>query len=322
MQLNEDLPFVSVVIPSRNAHNSIADTLHSIEKQQYDGEMEIIVADGSDDLKTWNIVSQQFPQVRIVSNHHHNTPSGMNIGISEAIGDIIIRCDSHTILSDGYISKTVSLLQSTGAGCVGGVQLAVGKSFFGKAVSIAMSGVIGNGGSKHKTGGKAGPVDTVYMGSFWRKELISLGLYNENMIRNQDYELNYRIRMSGKEVYFSPELMAYYTPRSNWISLAKQYFQYGFWKSKMLRQYPRSVKMRQLFAPALVTGLLGSICISLFYPWLSLVFPLSYLLVLLAGSSLGVTNHGWKISVLLPIIYSTMHISWGVGFLLGLAKRK
>ena len=305
---------VSVIIPTRNESPTIAATLESIQFQQYNGIIEIIVGDGSDDDSTAQVIRQKFPDVTIVPNLAHNTPAGMNRAIEASSGDIIVRVDGHAVLPPGYIQRAVDTLQRTGAVCVGGRQVPVGHTPIQRAIALGMVSRLGAGGSRYKVGGKEGPTDTVYLGVFRRDALDRVGLYDERMVRNQDYELNYRLRQAGGVVWYDPQLAVEYQPRHSVWALARQYWDYGRWKAVMLRQHPKSLRPRQLAAPLLVLGLVGSLVGALAgcgVLWATL--PLIYAMSLTVGALVaGIRERDWA-AVMLPVVWATMHLSWGLG---------
>ena len=180
-----------------------------------------------------------------------------------------------------------------------------------------MTTALGAGDSRYKTGGPEGPVDTVYLGVFRRDALEAVGGFDPTLLRNQDYELNWRLRQSGRTVWFDPALWVLYRPRRNLGQLFRQYFDYGRWKAAMLLRHPKSVRPRQLAAPALCAGLALSAATAVGgQPWLGAVPPLAYLLALAIGSAaVGIVRRE-RAALLLPVALATMHLSWGLGFFL------
>jgi len=223
-------------------------------------------------------------------------------------------------LSTDYILNAVATLRSTGAANVGGIQRPIGRSVFERAVACAMTSKFGTGGSKFHVGGQAGPTDSVYLGVFDRSRAEKVGWFDERLIRNQDYELNIRLRRDGATIWFDPNLWVDYQPRSSLPQLARQYFQYGWWKAKVVGLHPSSLRLRQL-APVLVTIiLLCSLAISVINP-LSLLLPLLYGL-LTTAVSLSQPRLSLAERLALVLILPTMHLTWGVGFVFSLFSPK
>ena len=321
-ELTNSWPKVSVVIPARNAVSTIGETIDGVLAQEYPGELEIVVGDGSDTDDTARFLDRHHPSVVVAPNPDRNTPAGLNRAIEASSGEIIVRCDAHAVLRPGYIRRAVETIGRTGAAVVGGLQVPAGKTLFQRAVGIAMTSILGAGNSSHKIGGQEGPTDTVYLGVFRRESLLAAGCFDETLIRNQDYELNWRLRSSGETVWLAPELMVDYQPRRSLRALTKQHFEYGWWKAIMLRRNPSSLRLRQLAAPALVAGLLFSVSLGLagLVLWAA-ALPLLYLGGLIGGSVyLSVRRGDVATGLLLPAVLGSMHVGWGAGFALSCVR--
>ena len=315
---------VSVVIPVRNEEGSIAAAIASALGQDRRGDMEVVVADGASTDATVDVIEAAFgddDRVRVVPNPSGATPSGLNAAILATSGDVIVRCDAHAVLPSGYIARAVDLLESTGADVVGGVQAAQGETLFQRAVAGVMADPMGSGGADYRGGAEPGPVDTVYLGVFRRQALERVGLYDESLRRNQDYELNYRIRSSGGTVYFHPDLRVAYLPRATPQALWSQYWQYGAWKREMLKRDPGAARLRQAAPPALVVGLAASLVLVLVgrRKWATIV-PSLYAGAVASTMVRQVGRSGIATALPAGLVVATMHLGWGLGFLLGRAE--
>ena len=308
-------PSVSVVIPARNAEATLAATLDSVLSQEYPGPVEVIVADGSDTPATSDLVQRRYPGVKLIFNPERTTGFGINAAHRAATGEVILRCDAHTALSPGYMQRAVETLRRTGAANVGGRQQPVGSTFFERAVAIAMTIPLGAGDARYRLGGAEGPIDTVFLGTFRRDAFDKAGGVDPTLGRNQDYELNWRLRACGETVWFDPELVAVYRPRNTLRGLARQYFDYGRWKRVVLRRHPASLLPRHLACPLLLLGLVVSAALALAgASSAATAAPLTYLLVLAAGSLAAGVRHRSHAVLLLPLVLAIMHVSWGIGF--------
>jgi hypothetical protein len=214
------------------------------------------------------------------------------------------------------VQRAVETLRRTGAANVGGVQRAAGTTDFEQAVADAMSSPFGTGDATFHYGGAEGPTDTVYLGVFDRTAIEQVGLYDERLLRNQDYELNIRLREAGGLVWFDPELSASYRPRSSLKDLARQYFDYGRWKRSVVRQHPRSVRWRQALPPAVTTAVVAGAIAGLAWRK-ALLLPAGYLASVAVAAAITGTSAERRARLL--AIFPTMHLSWGVGFLIGSA---
>jgi len=225
----------------------------------------------------------------MLDNPKKIVPTGMNIVLQQAKGEIIIRVDGHTIIAPDYVRQCVDALHRTDADNVGGKMRAQGESIFGQCVSIATSSPFGVGGARFHYSDKEEWVDTVYMGA-WKREIFeNVGLFDEELVRNQDDEFNYRLRSQGWKILLSPKIKSQYFCRSSPQSLWKQYFQYGFWKVRVLQKHPFQMRPRQ-FVPAIFVGALFISFILIFFnpigKYLFLFVGVSYLLFILLASIL------------------------------------
>ena len=311
-------PDLSVVIPARNEEDTLPATLESVLAQDYPGAFEAIVADGSDTAATAAMVRRRFPSVRVVPNPGRSAPAGLNAAVAAASGSVIVRCDAHAVLPPGYLRRAAETLERTGAANVGGLQLPVGATFFGRAAALAMASPLGSGGARYRAGGAEGPTDTVFLGAFRREALEAAGGFDEGLIRNQDYELNWRLRQRGGTVWFDPALAVRYRPRDGPGALARQYFGYGRWKAAVLLRHPASLRPRHLAAPLLVAGLAasGALALAGAPAPLAAALPLLYLLALAGAALVHGARRRDRAAALLPIALAAMHLAWGAGFFL------
>jgi glycosyltransferase involved in cell wall biosynthesis len=251
--------------------------------------------------------------VILVENPSGRTAAGLNIALHASTQDVVVRVDAHAEIPNNYLQLVVEILKESGAVNVGGVMGAEGVTFFETAVAAAMCSPFGVGGSRFHIGGKAGYVDTVYLGAFIRQAVIDAGGFDERFIRAQDWELNYRLRQNGGKVYFDPRLHVTYRPRSNYRALAKQYFEYGRWRRVIARKYPETINYRYLAPPLALIGTALSLAAgSIFDP--SLYLPVATYITFIAITPLFISKNLAHYPVLVFIL-PTMHFSWGLGFL-------
>ncbi len=317
--MTSEAPPVSVVIPVRNEAANVAAAIDSVLRQDYPGDLEVVIADGMSSDGTREILEQISAgntAVRWVDNPTGKTPSGLNIAIEMSRGDIIVRCDGHSELPPDYVSIAVATLQRTGAVNVGGVQHALGIKPMQRAVAYAMSSRIGVGDAQFHYGGEGGETDTVYLGVFRRDALVAAGMFEESLARNQDYELNIRLRANGGKVWFEPRLRVVYRPRTTLRLLWKQYFEYGTWKRRVVRMHPESTRLRQLVPPLFVLALATSaiLAFTVLRP-LALIVPAAYAALLASATLVQLAKTRDVAALLFPAAVATMHISWGLGFL-------
>lgn len=323
----EQLPTVTVIMPIRNEGGFIARSLGAVLGQEYPSHLlEVIVADGMSTDETREMVyafQRSNPNLRLVDNPGMIAPTAMNEGIRQAGGKVIVRVDGHTIISPDYVRKCVEALKRTGAENVGGRMDAVSTGSFGRAVSLATSSRFGVGGARFHYSVREEWVDTVYMGSWPREVFQRIGLFDEEQVRNQDDEFNYRLLEHGGRILLSPQIKSKYYNRSSLRSLWRQYFQYGYWKVPVMQKHPRQMRPRQLVPPAFVAVLLFACILSPFAQavrWVALGVLGVYLLANLAASLHSVRRGGWASLWLMPVTFGTLHFAYGAGFLVGMIK--
>lgn len=264
-------PAVSVVIPARDCADTLPAAVRSALEQRFDGSLEVVVAAApsqDDTLAVAQQLAEPEPQVRYRVNHAGTTPAGLNLAIATARGEVLVRLDAHAWLPAGYVARALELLRETGAANVGGLQIPVAGPGFGRAVAAAMSSPLGSGGARYRVGGPPGDVETVYLGVFHAHALAAVGGFDDSLERNQDSELNHRLRTAGYRVYFHPDLRAYYRPRTTPGDLWRQFLGNGAWKRHTLVSRPAALRARQVAAPLLVAGLVaGGVLAGLGQPW-------------------------------------------------------
>ncbi len=310
-------------MPVLNEERHLEHAVRAIFEQDYPGSLEVCVALGPSTDRTDEVAArlqQHEPRLRIVANPTGKTPAGLNAAIRATTGDIVVRVDGHAVLPPGYITRAVHTLQRTGAVNVGGVQKAEGTTTFERAVATAMSSPFGVGGAKFHSGGAEGPVDTVYLGVFRRDALESAGSFDETLIRNQDYELNIRLRKAGGVVWFDPELQVTYRPRPTLRTLARQYAEYGAWKRHVLSLHPGSLKVRQAIPPVAFVSIVASLVVAIWFP-IALVIPGLYAAAIVAATLIVGCIGNWRSTLWLAVIFPTIHMSWAWGFLFGRRAR-
>jgi succinoglycan biosynthesis protein ExoA len=306
-------------MPIRNEEKFIERSLGAVLNQDYPPEyIEVIVADGLSDDKTIEIINSLHGRnrVRIIPNPARVQAPGLNAAIRAARGKFIIRVDGHTIIAPDYVNQCIETLHRTGADNVGGPMTPVGTTWIGQAIAAAGRSPFAVPSAFHISS-KPQFTDTVYLGAWPRRVFDEVGLYTESLVANEDYELNYRIRQAGGKIFLTPAIRSEYYGRQTLPALAKQYFKYGRYKVRMLAEHPRSVRPRHLVAPLFIIGLLISLLLTLFFPFFGVILAGGvslYAMTSIIFSLHTAAQHGWKFFPLLPIVFLTIHFSWGLGF--------
>jgi succinoglycan biosynthesis protein ExoA len=322
----ERLPLVSVIMPIRNEMAYIERSLGAVLRQDYPADrLEILVIDGCSDDGTREYIRSIQPvyhHLTLLDNPGRIVPPGLNIGIRQAQGDIVVRVDGHCEIAPDYISQCVRHLLDDGVDAVGGPIETIGETNEAQTIALAMSSWFGVGGSAFRTI-KDRPllVETVAFPAYRRQTLQRLGPFDEELVRNQDDEYNYRLLAQGGKILLSPDVRSRYYSRSSLRSLWRQYYQYGYWKVRVMQKHPRQMRLRQFMPPAFVGAILGtSLSGFIFRPfwWLLAVIFSLYLAANLAASlALGRAHGGHHVPRLL-VIHPVLHLSYGLGFLAGL----
>ena len=304
---------VAVVVPARDAADVVGAAVRSAAQPPVD---EVVVAVPPSDTATADAVHRVAADldipVRVVPNPAGTTPAALNAAIAATAADVVVRVDAHSVLPAGYVARAVDLLRATGAANVGGVQAGRGETWFEQAVAAAMSSPVASGGAAYRGADRPQPADTVYLGVFDRSVLDGVGGFDERMLRNQDAELNVRLRAAGHQVFFDPGLRVAYRPRGSVGALARQYLGYGRWRRVTARLHPGSLRARQLAAPVLVVGLAVGVVVGVALTWWPLGLLLAAWGIALVAAALPA---GPRLAPGVAVAIAVMHLAWGLGFL-------
>lgn len=323
---------VSVIVPCLNEESHITDLLNALKSQTYPiSQMEVVIADGmSTDGTRCKIrrFSEQNPNIKInvVDNEKINIPSGLNKAIANARGEYIIRLDAHSIPHRDYVEHCVSNLKAGSGDNVGGVWVIIpgNDSWIAKSIAYAAAHPLGVGNPKYRVGGSAQSVDTVPFGAFRRELFSDIGNYNENLLTNEDYELNVRIRKAGGIVWFDPAIQCDYLARPSFRALTRQYWRYGYWKAKMVRSYPGSIRIRQMAPPSLILSVVVFFLIGVInrlFRWILAAELLLYLSLLgFSGMQSILKSRDIRLMLGVPWAIFLMHITWGSSFIWSMIK--
>jgi len=322
------LPIVSIIIACRNEKDFIARCLDSIISNDYPKDrMEIIIADGMSEDGTRDIVIEyieRFPYIRLIDNLKKNTSSAFNMGIEAAKGEIVMIMGAHSIYEEDYISQCVSHLLKGDADNVGGICKIrpQNNSLIAKSIAYAMSSTFGAGNAYYRTGtDEARYVDTVFGGCYKKKIFDYIGNFDEELFRTQDSELNARLIKSGRKILLVPTIVSYYYARKSLKELCKMNLQYGYSKPLAVKKVGKVYTARQLIPPAFVASLCITLFLSLFFNWclwLFLLILISYIITNLIFSLKISLEKGISHFIVLPIVFATVHFSWGIGYLIGI----
>ncbi len=320
-------PKVSIIVPCYNEQATICLLLEALRAQTFpSAEMEVIISDGMSQDGTRQAIAafqKDFTdlEIRVIDNTVRTIPSGVNHAIEASRGEIIVRLDAHSKPYPDYVANCVKAHAEGLGDNVGGVwEIHPGtQTWIAKSIAVAAAHKLGVGDAMYRLAASAAEVDTVPFGSFRRELIQKIGMFDESLLSNEDYEFNTRIRKSGGRVWLDPSIRSIYFARSTLVELIRQYWRYGFWKWRMLRHYPDTLRWRQALPPLFVLSIIGLSIFSFFMPfmaWLLTGEIVSYFLILfLAGAQAALKHRKSFLLLGLPLAISAMHISWGGGFL-------
>jgi glycosyltransferase involved in cell wall biosynthesis len=303
-----DKPTVTVAVPVLNEARYIHACLSAIARQTHDRVLEVLVVDGGSTDATLEL-ARSHPGVRVLANPRRIQAAALNIALAEAKGEVFVRVDGHCVIAPDYIERCVAALAVTNAGMVGGAMTPVASGWRQRGIAAAMSSPLGAGPARFHSGGEAGWVDTVYLGAFRTDLAAEAGGYAEDVGVNEDAELALRLRPRGG-IWFDPAIRSTYSPRENLSAVARQFYRYGRSRALTIRKHPAAISPRQLVAPALVLALCS--------PWRRPTLA-AYALGAFAASAQQCRQDPSAVPGM-TLTLPAMHLPWGVGFLVGLAR--
>jgi glycosyltransferase involved in cell wall biosynthesis len=320
-------PFVSIVIPCRNEVSYIAACLGSILAGDYPADrLEILVADGQSDDGTREILrdyAAQHPRITVLDNYLLTTPAALNLAIRAASGSVVVRMDGHVLYPPDYLRRLVEALEETGADNVGGVLETVpaNNTPTARAIALGLAHPFGVGNSHFRTGTRERrEVDTVPFGCFRREIFDRIGLFDEELVRNQDDEFNFRLIARGGRVLLLPEVNCRYFARRSFRQVASMYYQYGYFKPLVGRKVGRIMTVRQLVPSLLIAGLAGSSALSGSVPGAAVAF--ASIAAIYAGCVLACSavaaRADLRCGLALAAVFPTLHFSYGLGYIRGI----
>jgi len=336
LKMGENSTKVSIIVACRNEGGHIRAFLNSLLAQEMSGiSWEAIIADGMSDDGTRRVLDEfhsRYPELIVLDNPGRIVSTGLNAAIRAARGEVVIRMDGHTCYAPDYCRRSLETLERTGAHNVGGPARTQAVGRWAGAIAGAYHSRFSTGGAKFHDENYEGWVDTVPYGCWHKSTLLSVGLFDETLVRNQDDELNLRITRAGGSIWQSPAIVSWYSPRTTLSSLFRQYFQYGFWKVAVIRKHQLPGSWRHIVPIGFVLAnivLLAGMIISEFagaVPWFTvtafawLVMISIYALATITASVLVGRKRGWATFPYLPGIFAAYHFAYGLGFLVGMCR--
>ena len=324
-ETSTDPLLVTVVIPARNEQAYISATLDSVGAQT-ESNLQILVIDNASSDATADIVRERAARderIELLSNPEISIPKSLNLALEAARGRWFVRVDAHSTIPSDYVARATRRLEKNAWAGVGGRKDTVGVTPAGKAIAVALSSPFGVGNSIYHYGTKLQTVDHIPFGSYRTDLLREMGGWNEDLVANEDYELDYRLRKAGHELLFDPSISISWQCRQSIGELLRQYVRYGRGKADVFELHPESLALRHLAAPALVGGWFIALLFRKRRPhWLLWAFG-PYLVGLAAATKRS--EDALEVDAqrsALPVAFVAMHAGWGVGFWQQLIKNR
>jgi len=325
------LPFVTIIIPCLNEADYIAKCLDSMIGNDYPHDrINILVVDGMSMDGSRDIVKEyaiKYPFITLLDNHKKIIPAAMNIGIKNSESEIVMKVDSHAAYPSDYISKCIKYLVDYKADNVGGTIIALPRnnSLIGRAITLVLSSPAGVGNSLFRIGGFEKPLwaDTAFSGCYRRTIFNSIGLYDENIVRSEDVDLNSRMANAGYRTLLVPEIKIYYYARSSFIQFCKHNYDNGKWVTYPLRFRKIVFSLRHITPLVFLLSLLISSILFLLYNSSSLFLTLCILYgvyILVASTRMAIKERSFRLFLITPLIFFTLHVTYGLGSLWGIVK--
>jgi len=339
--MTDTSPAVTAVVAARNEEGYIEACVRSLLAQQSPiGGFEVIVAEGMSEDATRSILerlAKEDSRLTVIDNPDQITPAAFNVAIRQARGRYIAFMSAHARYPEDYLVRCFELAERLAADNVGGPAIAEGHGFLQRAIAASHHSPFSVGGASWHSLEYEGKASTVF-GGFYRRDVFNrIGMFDENLVRNQDDELNFRLELAGGVIWQSPSVRSWYTPRSTLNGLFRQYRQYGYWKVRVLLKHGRTPSLRHYVPATFVLALASDFLLVLLaylgtlaaphsswtvaIEWLAAIFavaPISYLVVLATASVTTAARSGWDLLLVLPAVFATYHLAYGIGFLQGL----
>lgn len=322
---------VSIICPVFNEEKYIDRCIQSITEQDYPlDSLEVLFIDGRSTDRTREIIEgyiKDNPYIRLLDNPQQVVPFALNKGIEESSGEVIMRIDGHCTYPTNYVSELVKYLYKLDADNVGGVwnTRPAKNTAVCHAIALASSHPFGVGGSMHKIGtSEIIETDTVPFGCYKREVFEKIGLFDTDLVRNQDDEYNGRLINVGGKIFLIPQVIINYTARDSICKMRKMYYQYGLYKPLVNKKLGAPATIRQFFPMFFLLGLIIGGVLSIFLPWIAMIYAAVLLLYLLIGLVVGamgaIRMHQPILTLIMPYIFFNIHVSYGWGYLKGIYK--
>lgn len=307
---------LSIIIPTLNESEHIDPLVHSVNRIDQT-EKEIIFVDGGsvdDTLLRIRQLQKTNPNIQLVPNPDKFVSQGFNRALKVARGKYVSLIGAHAAYPENYFGNCIKHIEGGECEVAGGFLKHEGKGIAGEAIAGCMGSIFGVGDTEFRTKPEKNYVDSVAFAVYDRRIFPKVGLFDEQLVRNQDDEFHYRLNRAGMRILLLPELETVYFVRNSLGALFRQYYQYGFYKPLVFKKVQNSIRLRHSI-PGLFVLYLLSLPAAFFWPFWTGPFLL-YLALDLVFSF----NRKGRFAVKLTsmAVFPTLHLAYGIGFLAGM----
>jgi succinoglycan biosynthesis protein ExoA len=320
---------ISVIVPLRNERSNVDSFVNDLAAQDFEGELEVLVADGASDdggIERLRAAARAAGlRLQVIDNPAGWVSHGLNACIREAQGALIVRLDCHSRYAEDYLRRCAEVSQQTGAWNVGGRLVPTGTTPIERAVACAMDSPFGGIGWTRSSGGERVETDTVTFGAFRPEVFERVGLFDEALVRNQDDEFNMRLRAAGGRIVLDPAITVLYRPRGSFGGVWRQYFQYGLWKVPVMLKHRRIATVRGVVPLVFVLGSVGLLAGAIRSRTARRLLVAEWLLygalgAFFAARGARARDERWTLMPAVLAAFPTFHLGFGSGQAVGLAR--
>lgn len=321
---------VSICVVAFNEEKFLSNLLNDFERQSYAHELiEIVLVNSmsSDDtrklMEEFSVKENGFYNVVVVDNPRRVQASGWNEAIKNASGDIIIRIDAHTHIPEDFVKLNVENIEG-GESVSGGVRPCIfeNNGRWGRTLLEVENSLFGSSFNKCRRDGEKSYVKTMFHAAYKREVFAEVGGFNENLLRTEDNEMHHRIREAGYKLSYDPKIVSYQYARANLRKMIKQKYGNGKWIGLTLGVCPRCISLFHLIPLVFVIGIIATTVFSCFGWWvLAVAMWGMYGIFAVANTMVSIIKDGFVFpKLIMPVLFLILHVSYGVGTLLGLIQ--
>jgi glycosyltransferase involved in cell wall biosynthesis len=321
---------VSFIVVAYNAGNRLPDLIKDLEKQEYThGKIEVILVDSNSTDNTKAVMdsfataNNDFLRICVLDNPKRTLPCGWNIALREARGDIILRVDAHVSIPADFIQNNVTCIKSGEKICGGKVNSIIdSNNSWQKTLLLAENSSFGGGIASFRRSNERRYVNTIAFAAYSREVFKKVGGYDERLARTEDNEIHYRMKKAGYKFFMDPKIHSSRYTRNTLSKMLKQKFGNGYWIGLTMGTSPRCFSLYH-FAPLVfvLSIIITSLLVIFGFPQLAVLMWVTYWIAAIMMTIFSIRKDKFIMSsLMLPILFFILHISYGCGTLIGLSR--